>query len=73
MYLRDTQANDYHHTSHLGFPGGNKDKELACQCWRQETKVQSLGREDTLEDGKATHSSILAWRVTVHRVTKSQK
>ena len=25
-----------------------------------ETQVQSLGREDTLEKGKATHSSILA-------------
>ena len=28
-----------------------------------ETWVQSLGREDTLENGKATHSSILAWRI----------
>ena len=26
----------------------------------RETQVQSLGREDTLEKGKATHSSILA-------------
>ena len=25
--------------------------------------VQSLGREDPLEEGMATHSSILAWRV----------
>ena len=42
----------------------------------QETWLQSLGREDSLE-GTATRSSILAWRVlwtetTVHRVTKSQ-
>ena len=29
----------------------------------QETQVQSLGREDPLEKGMATHSSILAWRV----------
>ena len=29
----------------------------------QETWVQSLGREDPLEKGMATHSSILAWRV----------
>ena len=29
----------------------------------QETWVQSLGREDPLEKGKATHSSILAWRI----------
>ena len=29
----------------------------------QETWVQSLGWEDHLEKGKATHSSILAWRI----------
>ena len=29
----------------------------------QETWVQSLGREDPLEKGMDTHSSILAWRV----------
>ena len=28
-----------------------------------ETQVQSLGREDALEEGIAAHSSILAWRV----------
>ena len=28
-----------------------------------ETGVQSLGREDTLEKGLATHSSILAWTI----------
>ena len=28
----------------------------------QETGVQSLGWQDTLEKGKVTHSSILAWR-----------
>ena len=27
------------------------------------TRVQSLGREDPLEKGTATHSSILAWRI----------
>ena len=39
----------------------------------RETWVQSLGCEDPLEKGKATHSSILAWRIpwTVHGVTKS--
>ena len=46
-----------------------------------ETWVRSLGWEDPLEEGMATHSSILAWRVpmdrgawqaTVHRITKSQ-
>ena len=29
----------------------------------QETKVQSLGQEDLLEKGMATHSSILVWRI----------
>ena len=29
----------------------------------QETKVQSLGREDPLEDKIAAHSSILSWRI----------
>ena len=29
----------------------------------EETRVQSLGREDPLEEGMATHSSILAWRI----------
>ena len=29
----------------------------------QETWVQSLGWEDALKKGKATHSSVLAWRI----------
>ena len=29
----------------------------------QEMQVQSLGQEDLLEKGMATHSSILAWRI----------
>ena len=33
----------------------------------QETWVQSLGWEDTLEQGMATHSSILAWRIHEQR------
>ena len=40
----------------------------------RETWVQSLGWEDPLEKGKATHSSILAWRIPcciVHGVAKS--
>ena len=45
-------------------------------------QVQCLGWEDPLEEGMATHSSILAWRIpwteepgrlwSVHRVTQSQ-
>ena len=46
----------------------------------QETRVRSPGWEDPLEEGMATHSSILAWenpmdrgawRATVHGVAKS--
>ena len=29
----------------------------------QETQVQSLGWEDPLKEGMATHSSVLAWRI----------
>ena len=33
----------------------------------QETWVRSLGWEDLLEEGMATHSSILAWRIPMDR------
>ena len=33
----------------------------------QETWVPSLGCEDSLEEGMATHSSILAWRIPMDR------
>jgi len=33
----------------------------------QETWVQSLGWEDSLEEEMATHSSILAWRISMDR------
>ena len=40
----------------------------------RETWVRSLGWENPLEKGKATHSSILAWRIpwTVHGLPKSR-
>ena len=44
-----------------GFPGGASGKELACQCRRH--KRHGLGLEDSLEEGMATHSSILTWRI----------
>ena len=44
----------------LGFPGGSASKESTCNA---EGLVQSLGWEDPLEKGTATHSSILAWRI----------
>ena len=57
----------------MGFPRGSDGKE--------ETRIQSLVWEDTLEEGMATHSSIFAWRIpmdggfwcaTVHGVAKSR-
>ena len=38
-------------------------KKLPAHTGDIEMKVQSLGREDPMEEGKATHSSILAWRI----------
>ena len=46
-------------TKWMGSPGGNL---LAVQ-EMQEMCVQSLGWEDPLGEGSATHSSILAWRI----------
>ena len=34
---------------------------------KQDMQVQSLGGEDPLEEGMATHSSILAWRIPMDR------
>ena len=47
----------------LGFPGDASGKEPTCQCRRQETWVRSLSQEGPLEEGLATHSSVLAWRI----------
>ena len=48
----------------LGFPGGSDGKESACN-------VGDLGSipgwEDPLEEGMATHSSLLAWRIPMDR------
>ena len=47
--------------------GDGSGKEPVCQCRKHETWVLSLGREDPLEEGMATHSSILAWRISINR------
>ena len=58
----------------MAFSDGSDSKEPACN-------EGALGWEDPLEEGTATHSSILAWRIpmdraawqaTVHGVTESQ-
>ena len=43
----------------MGFPGGSTVKNLPAIQEPKEIQVQSLGREDPLEEGTATHSSIL--------------
>ena len=43
-----------------GFPSGLAVKNPPAMQEPQKTQVQSLGQEDPLEDGMATHSSILA-------------
>ena len=62
----------------MGFPGGSVVKSLPAM---QETRVQSLGWEDPLEEGMATYCSTLVWRLpmdrgawwaTVHRVAQNQ-
>ena len=46
-----------------GFPSGSAVKSLPASQEPQETWVPSLGWEDALGEGMATHSSILAWRI----------
>ena len=45
------------------FPGGSVVKNLPAMQESQETQVWSLAWKDPLEEGMATHSSILAWRI----------
>ena len=45
------------------FPGGTSGKEPVCQYRRCKRPRFDLGREDPLEEGVATHASILAWRI----------
>ena len=44
----------------MGFLLAQMEKKLLAM---QDTLVQSLGWDDTLERGMATHSSILTWRI----------
>ena len=47
----------------FGFPAGSVVKDLPVMQETQETQFRSLGQEDPLKEGMATHSSILAWRI----------
>ena len=50
-----------------GFPSGSAIKNLPAMQETQETWFWSLGQEDPLEEGMATHSNIFAWRIPVDR------
>ena len=56
------------HTYFIRFNSVHSGASLVAQmiknlCAMQETRVPSLGWEDLLEQGMATHSGILAWRI----------
>ena len=51
------------HKSVIIIYGGTSGKEPAYQCRRHNMQIGSLGGEDPLEEGVATHTSILAWRI----------
>ena len=63
----------------MGFPDGSVVKDPPAM---PKTQVQSLDQEDPLEEGMATHSNILAWKIpwtekpvrlqSIGPVTKSQ-
>ena len=58
----------------MGAPGGSHGKKSVCNAG---DLGLTLGREDPLEKELATHSSILAWRISwteepVHGVAESQ-
>ena len=53
----------YYDMTSQGFPGGSVVKNPPAVQEMSEKWVQSLGQEDPLQEGMATHSSILAWRI----------
>ena len=74
-----TERLNNHHNMILGFPGGSVVKKT--HLIMQKMQVQSLGREDTLEEGMETlqHSCLEnpmdrgAFWATVHRVAESDR
>ena len=56
-------ARKYARKQRVSFPCGSVVKSSPATQQLQEIWVQSLGQEYPLEEGMATHSSILAWRI----------
>ena len=55
----------HNHSFHIDVSGDTSDKGPTCPLMQemQEKWVWSLGQEDPLEEGMATHSNILAWKI----------
>ena len=63
--LKESDPTEVTYHTCIGFPDSASGKEPACQCRRHERhgRVRSLDREDPLQEGMITHSSLLAWRI----------
>ena len=59
LRLREAKRLGQGHPTNLSFPGGSVGKESAME----EMQVRSLGQDNPLEYERATHSSILAWKI----------
>ena len=46
------------------YPGSARGKESSCRRRHTRTRIEPLGQEDPLEKEMATHSSILAWKIS---------
>ena len=54
---------DWATNTFMGFSGGSVVKNPPAMQETQDMQIWSLGGENPLEEGMATHSSILAWRI----------
>ena len=77
-FLNNSSALYFHHFE-MGYAGEGASqaavKNPPANAGDVRTQVQSVGGEDPLEEGMATHSSILAWRISWtcnHGVAKSR-
>ena len=63
FYTADKNVNWYRHCVKWNFLSGSVVETPPAMHEPQETQVGSLGLEDPLQEGMATHSSTLAWRI----------
>ena len=81
LSLKKEGRSDTNHNVGEGIPTGSAVKNSPAMQETRDTPTWSLGWEDPLEEGMATQSSILAWRIprgrgvwraTIHLVAKSR-